>query len=551
MFMLEQNHFVKSKSMLCMKKLLSKAWQKRMLFSLLAFLWIVSFQIMFSVLLNSSAYLYKKGKEKIVHNVASFSPNNKGMLPVVTINYHVRQSYQQELNEKRHHKNMLRSSNSSRAIVQNSIFDRLDEAVTVIDSRQNGNVELNKGTKLVFYIPHAVNDRNLSVFSQINQHAVRRIAEFLKFNSYYDAATCSVEREKESFTPQVNDTWCRFSRKDSTMIIRNTGPWLKNNSIAKCAYQSCNLVRGPFLMRKDVFLELGWNTKYGKASTYDFFLRSEGKLKIARLSCCVYSRELFATDRGTKEGTVDFPDYSHLANDHGILRIVMEDRVEWTKCVADSTYCKEVPFVSPKTLPQVGMPLCCCHVLDRMLKDIVWAIDKIGMSYRIIYGTLLGSIRNKAIIPWTHDIDVALNRSVLKKTDWGKDLREVLQGRYYVGDFAGQGRAISHIPAYINVNTTPFFQDSDDLTGDKFFSEDILMTIQNSHKIGNSWRERGYMDFYEAPEIWWNGSSVITINGEKYTSIRDIDYELANWYGKNYMSPVLSGSWQGLSDTGS
>ena len=133
--------------------------------------------------------------------------------------------------------------------------------------------------------------------------------------------------------------------------------------------------------------------------------------------------------------------------------------------------------------------------------------------------------------------------------NWNEKLQEALQGRYFVGiSFMDVPRAIPLIPTYIDVNTTSFFDGLDDISGGKLFSKDILMAMKTRHTIGDYWRDRGYIDFYEAPEIWWNGSSVITINGQKYISIRDIDYELTNWYGKDYMKPVFRGSWTGLSD---
>ena len=426
----------------------------------------------------------------------------------------------------------------------------LNSAIQIIDSRQKEKMHLNENKRYVFFISNAMMQRTgIDALAIGDQHSIHHLAKFLEKFPSYDAATCLLDSKKPFLLRQVNNTWCRFSRRESTLIIRDTGRWFDNISFPNGPFQCCSIVKGPFLMQKETFMRLGWKSRFGRASIFDFFLRSEGKLKIARLSDCVLSDDLGITDRGTEEETHDFPDYSQFADEHGILRIVMEDRIEWTMCVADGKFCMEKPFTPPKVLPQAGMPLCCSYALDRMLRDIVWAINKVGLKYRIIYGTLLGAIRNKAIIPWTHDVDIALNKSKLVMPNWNEKLQEALQGRYFVGiSFMDVPRAIPLIPTYIDVNTTSFFDGLDDISGGKLFSKDILMAMKTRHTIGDYWRDRGYIDFYEAPEIWWNGSSVITINGQKYISIRDIDYELTNWYGKDYMKPVLRGSWTGLSD---
>ena len=542
-----------------LRRLLSRAWKKRLLLTLLVFLWVVAFQVLFYDHLNSTQLLTGTSKQHIILaqsvevdvKFAGISKQQTEQLrsdegerkatPVATKHEDVGEQFAYDSNSKQQN------------VFARSIVYCLDGAVGIIDSRQGEGVELNEDSRYAFFVPHVTDARTCTdVFSKNDQHSMRHIVQFLETYQDYDAATCFMASKKPFLLRQVNDTWCRFSWRESTLIIRDTGRWLENNSFPNGPFQSCSIVKGPFLMRKETFRRLGWKSRFGRASIFDFFLRSEGKLKIARLSDCVLSDNLGIIDRGTEEGTHDFPDYSQFANEHGILRIVMEDRIEWTKCVADSKLCSEKPFIAPKTLPQAGMPLCCSYALDRMLRDMVWAIKKVGLSHRVIYGTLLGAIRSKAIIPWTHDVDIALNKSVLAMVNWSEGLQTVLQGTYFIGiSFMGAPRAIPLIPVHIDVNTTSFFNGLDDLSGENFFSEDILRVMTTAHVIGNSWRERGYVDFYEAPEIWWNGSSIITINEEKYISIRDIDYELANWYGKDYMKPVLSGSWTGLSDTGS
>ena len=57
--------------------------------------------------------------------------------------------------------------------------------------------------------------------------------------------------------------------------------------------------------------------------------------------------------------------------------------------------------------------------------------------------------------------------------------------------------------------------------------------------VSPNWRKHCYVDFYEAPAEWLEGSSLVTINNEQFLIMKKIDYELTKWYGKNYLRPAL------------
>ena len=46
--------------------------------------------------------------------------------------------------------------------------------------------------------------------------------------------------------------------------------------------------------------------------------------------------------------------------------------------------------------------------------------------------------------------------------------------------------------------------------------------------VSLNWRERCYVDIYEAPVEWMNGFSLVTINNEKFKTVKEIDYDLTN-----------------------
>lgn len=409
--------------------------------------------------------------------------------------------------------------------------------------------------------------------------AFRNLREFLSAIDGFDGATClqpedSTHSESDqgrqqddiNFTRSIylDSSWCRFMKRKWSVHIRNTGQLLNlrirnepslpgNETLPKdILLQSCNIVRGPFLIRRDVYDRIGGLLDgFGKLASLEFFIRSKGELKIAKLSNCVWTPRITRVDRGSLEGSNKVPEYSSFGNKHSILRIVTESRIEWTACVANWKLCPEKPYVKPQDLPRIAAPICCSVVLGQMLVDVVWALTRLGLKYRIIYGTLLGAVRSQAIIPWTADVDIALTKSAIDNASTILAIAKQLESRYYVGNsFMDALRVHSLMGPYIDVDTAPFFDGPDDLQGNLLFSTDIEEAVNGMLPVSEDWKERGYADLYWSPSVWMNGSSLVTVNNQTFVTVKEVDYELTNWYGKDYRQPVLKGNWVGFSNQG-
>lgn len=66
------------------------------------------------------------------------------------------------------------------------------------------------------------------------------------------------------------------------------------------------------------------------------------------------------------------------------------------------------PSLIPSTVDKDLRLLQLCDV--QLLRIVTHEITKLGLSYWLDYGTLLGAVRNKGFIPWDDDLDIAMPR---------------------------------------------------------------------------------------------------------------------------------------------
>ncbi|CAL1149909.1 unnamed protein product [Cladocopium goreaui] len=75
---------------------------------------------------------------------------------------------------------------------------------------------------------------------------------------------------------------------------------------------------------------------------------------------------------------------------------------------------------------------CCSDYMMVMLNDITSWLKEQDIPYFITYGTLLGAVREKDILPWTQDMDIVVDRSHWPKLQQGLEAAEFFGGRRYL-----------------------------------------------------------------------------------------------------------------------
>lgn len=377
--------------------------------------------------------------------------------------------------------------------------------------------------------------------------ALQKMTRFLNVHRDYDGATLMTTKTQAGRFSEaktlLEQSTCKFLVKNWTMIIRNFGPIHYDSDVDGKGfgwYQECNIAETAFVLRKEVFLSLRWRAESGSMSHLDFFVRSTGTLKIAKLSHCHFSHPLTYSDRGILEGTRDFIDYSTLGQLHSILRIVRPDKIEWTKCTDDKQFCPEKPLMSrPNTLAAAdGFPICCDVIMDDILAATVDAMNQIGMDYRIVYGTLLGAVRSQAFIPYSDDVDVAIHKADNDRYDNFLLMQQILGPRYFVAWKTNPpvSRVYPHYAPVIEVSTQKHFREDDSLESPSLFDSKILKEMKKLLPVKNILLEQRYVDLYPSPEDWFGKFTEVTINNRHYLGLSDnVDKFIRSWYGDDYM----------------
>ena len=352
---------------------------------------------------------------------------------------------------------------------------------------------------------------------------VSHLLDILESWSDFDGASCAGQPDTSNTI-----TTCTFFTQHWSMVLHE-GDKLHARDINQQSvlFFNCTIFETPFLIRRDVFNKLGFRPSHGEATLLDFFLRSKGALKFASSLNCTFSNDQMVVNRGAMKTKEVYLDYGLLGFNHNILRIIRKDSITWTQCTRNEYYCPNKPLQEISNPISKQLSLFCCDVaLNQFLIDAVDGLNEVGLDYRLCYGTLLGAVRSRNIIPWTRDIDIDLTPKDYRDSYSFDRLKHVMQKKHYSTPLIYELRRI--IPLF------PFKIKLLNLFSYDLFNKEILEMMKDVLPITTpEWNSMGYVDIYPYEGVQ-TASTNITINGRKYKTHSNPEHYLNKVFGKSW-----------------
>ena len=395
--------------------------------------------------------------------------------------------------------------------------------VEVVGIHQRTSRAQGKG-KYLLVLPR---ETSCSSCSQRLCNNVGNLLDILETWSDFDGASCASKPVHPDSRNTIR-TSCTFFTKHWSMVLHE-GDKVHTREINQqsVSFFNCSIVETPFLIRKKVFDKLSFRPSHGEATLLDFFLRSKGTLKFASSLNCTFTNEQLVVDRGAMKTTEVYLDYGLLGFNHNILRIIRSDSITWTKCIRNEFYCPNKPLGEIENSISKQLSLFCCDVaLNQFLIDAVDGLNEVGLDYRLSYGTVLGAVRSRNIIPWTRDIDIDLTPTDYRDSYSFGRLKEVMQKKHYSTPLIYQLRRI--MPLF------PLRTKLSNLFSYDLFNEQILELMRAILPMTKpEWNSVGYIDIYPYEGVQ-TASTNITINGRQYKTHSNPELYLAKVFGESW-----------------
>ncbi|KAG1686438.1 hypothetical protein DVH05_006640 [Phytophthora capsici] len=177
-----------------------------------------------------------------------------------------------------------------------------------------------------------------------------------------------------------------------------------------------------------------------------------------------------------------------------------------------------------------GLTICRASVLHLLLVEVYEELQALGKSPVILYGSLLGAVREKGMIPYTEDADLGYS----DRLRVGNDLQRLLWQKGYHLFF-------QHIWRVCVAPTHPLavkMYDSRVSTSSDFVVPYLDLYYMNQRsgawKIEEMNKVNG-SNLIPADKI--TPFSQVTINGQQFSTVHDTHYFLKRMYGEDYMTP--------------
>ncbi|KAL3661205.1 hypothetical protein V7S43_013812 [Phytophthora oleae] len=213
-------------------------------------------------------------------------------------------------------------------------------------------------------------------------------------------------------------------------------------------------------------------------------------------------------------------------------------QLSFNKCLPisgleDSDICSGANRMDVLKQNSSGLNICRASILHMLLVEVYEEIHALGKSPVILFGSLLGAVREQGVIPFTEDADIGYSGRLRV----GDDLQRLLWQKGYHLFF-------NHIWRVCVAPTHPLaikMYDSSVST-----SRDFVVPYLDLYYMNQRDKRTGAWKIEEMNNV--NGSNLIpadkvmpfsqvTINGQQFDTVHDTAYFLERMYGEDYMTP--------------
>ena len=171
-----------------------------------------------------------------------------------------------------------------------------------------------------------------------------------------------------------------------------------HRSSKSCAF--CDYIPSPFVSRLSTLRAVRFNMASPDVVFHDYFLRLK-KLRKLAVSC---PDVMFFVQGNNMSEANRHKHWMQMARVHAINVVHFADGKQLSfSCAEAKTWCKWRKGIS--------VPVCCLNVLRKQILDAFEICEKLGIFCRVNYGTALGAIKFKGVLPWELDADISYTPS--------------------------------------------------------------------------------------------------------------------------------------------
>ena len=203
----------------------------------------------------------------------------------------------------------------------------------------------------------------------------------------------------------------------------------------------------------------------------------------------------------------------------------------------DVPYCRR-PDRNDLLHKHIPETLCGGSVLHMLLVDVYYAMEELGLAPALLYGSMLGAVRDESVIPFTEDVDLGYQIPVHHKF-YPEVLRDHLHSKGYHMFYDGIWRVC--VGPHHTLASNIYSPDSP-LSRAPWLMPTNGMPYLDLYKISETWpnywnvqfSDTGATPIYGRPKQDYMPYAVVRVNDMEFNTLAKPAWFLEQYYGKDF-----------------